>query len=184
MKNIIITLLMILLVFSLCICACAKKESIETSAVAAPAEEPEMPVTEEDTKAEDSAQELSGFDSIDEWVPMFPEFESSIVWNAVPKDFIGGFGAHASPKADNKGFVNIREAPSVKAEVIAELHHDSEILWSLVTETYVKDEQLFVGDYQVKNDDYTWTAVTSYDPAGGNSMTGWVALEVVDMWGI
>jgi len=187
MKKIITVLLALLLVFSLGACSKDKKDETEDpGAGAAAAEELEKPIAEEEPAEPESQQDLSGFPSFEDWTPMFPDHATSIVWNAVPKDFIGGFGALVTPKADNEGFVNVRETPSIEANAIAELHHEKDggVLWSLFTETYVKDGQLFVGDYQVKNGDYTWTAVTNYDPDSSKNITGWVALEVVELWGI
>jgi len=186
MKKIIVVLLVLFLVLSLGACSKDKKAEAEDPAAGAKAEEPEKPTAEEEPAEPESGQDLSGFPSFKDWTPMFPEHESSIVWNPVPKDYVGGFGSQATPKADNTGYVNVRKTPSIEADVIDKLQHekDSDITWGLVMETYVKDGQLFVGEYQVKNGDYTWTAVASYDPNSSKSTTGWVALEVVDLHGI
>ena len=177
-----------LLVLSLGACSKDKKSEAEDPGTETAAEEPAGPAdtAEEDPAAADEGQDLSGFTSFEDWTPMFPDHADSIVWDAIPKDFIGGFGAHVTPKADNEGYVNVRNAPSIEADAIDKLQHekDSEILWTLVTETYVKDGQLFVGEYQVKDGDYTWIAVTSFDPNSNKTTTGWVAREVVELWGI
>ena len=135
-----------------------------------------------DTEEPESGQDLSWVVDQADWRPMFPEYEDSIVWTAIPKDFIGGFGTQVNPKQDNTGYVNVREKPSIEAKVIGEIHHDSNVVWVVIDETYKINGQLMVGSYKVKNGDYTWLPVTNGN--GVDSIQGWAAMEVLELWAI
>ena len=137
-----------------------------------------------DPEPSDSGQDLSGVADQADWLPAFPEFEDSITWTAVPRDYIGGLGTQVGPKPDNKGYVNVREKPSIKAKVIGEIHHNADIPWIVIDEFYQKDGQLFVGSYKVKSDDYTWLPVEGVDPGTGKTVRGWAAMEVLELWAI
>jgi len=134
------------------------------------------------TDPDDSGQDLSGFPSKDELVLAYPEYAGSIVWNAVPKDYIGGFGDWVVPNEGTEGYVNIREKPSISSAVVGELRGDDDIFWWCMMEIYKDGDQLYVGMYKVKADNFTWTPVEKRDD--DTSTKGWVALEVVQLWGL
>ena len=115
--------------------------------------------------------------------PLFPEFDYLIIWNLIPKDYVGGFGSIAEPN-ESGGVVNIRDYPSLDAKVVAQLRSDSDVLWWQFYETAETDEGMFIGYYMVENDDYTWTLVESSDEKPGTMVRGWIATEVISFWGI
>jgi len=123
-----------------------------------------------------------GFPNEGEFEPMFPEYADSIEWSVLPKDFVGGYGYGVDPKDESKGFVNVRENPSIDAEVVGKLHPGNDEWWA-VSEIFEDDEGFHVGTYSVKSGDYTWIAVVRFDE-GGTDIKGWVAKEVVTLWAI
>ena len=126
-----------------------------------------------------SGQDISGFVDKEDWKPLFPMYEDSIVWTPIPKEYIGGLGAWVEPDPENESFVNIRENPSISANVVAELHSGEEINWWIKNEFYKDGDQLFAGSYQVASDNYTWMPVTYDDYENNIHLKGWVAQEVV-----
>ena len=115
--------------------------------------------------------------------PIFPDYVDYLVWYVIPKDFIGGFGTGVDPKDKDKGPVNVREFPSIDADVIGKVQPGNEDWW-VVDETFEDDEGLHVGNYHVEADGYTWIAVAKWGGAYELEAKGWVAMEVVELWGI
>ena len=183
-KCAIAVLLVIALLVSLSACSLWKKS--EKAPEKTPEPEATAPAVEpEETPPPEPEQDLSGVTKKSDWSPMFPDFADSITWNAVPRDYIGGLGTQVSPKQDNKGYVNVREGPSIKAKVIGEIHHQSDVIWSVIDELYQEDGQLFVGSYSVRSDDYTWIPVEGFnEKTGTTTVRGWAAMEVLDLWAI
>ena len=199
MKRVLIAALVLILIMSLGACSGGKDksgsdvvtagesqtdENANGTGVAEDGADSDLDDTDQSGNSGDSGltetgQDLSGFPSKADWSPTFPEYQSSIVWNAVPKDYIGGLAVWALPKSDNDGYVNVRKTPSVSANVVGEIHHNTEDdFWWIIQESYVEDGQIFVGMYKVEKDDYTWTPVQVGESEADR---GWVALEVVDL---
>jgi len=126
------------------------------------------------------AQDLSGFVSKANWVPMFPVYMNSIVWETVPKDFTGVLDSWVTPKQGNEDHVNIRENPSLSARLIGELRRDDDVRWWCRKEFYVDNGQIHAGIYKVEHDDYTWTPVEYGESTTNFQLRGWVALELVN----
>ena len=116
----------------------------------------------------------------DGYIYYFPEYKDSIEWYTIPADYIGSLSSYVTPSKESTGVVNIRSGPSKKAEVIGKITRKDEVYWWCKPEFYVgDDEEFYLGMYKVKADDYTWTYV-SYS-SEDSSLTGWVALEVVEV---
>jgi len=115
--------------------------------------------------------------------PIFPEYENHIEWTVLPPDYIGGFGGGLEPKNPNAEYVNIRETPSIDADVVGQLLHGNEEWW-IATETFEDDEGFHVGTYSVKSGDYTWLGIASFIGPYEVGQKGWVASEVVVVWGL
>jgi len=131
-----------------------------------------------------SGQDISGFVNKEDWEPLFPMYEDSIVWVPIPKEYIGGLGSWVEPKPENTDFVNIREAPSISANVVAEMRGGEETNWWIKDEFYKDGDQLFAGSYRVANDNYTWMPVSYDDNRNNIHLQGWVAQEVVMIYAI
>jgi hypothetical protein len=129
-----------------------------------------------------SGQDLSKYPSKEDLVLTYPEYSNTIKWGTIPKDYIGGLGSWVVPKDNVEGYVNIREKPSISATVVGELRSRDDLIWWCKDEFYRDSDQLYMGVYRVKADDYTWIPVESND--GSGQKTGWVAQEVVELWGL
>ena len=127
------------------------------------------------------AQDLSGFVNRADWTPMFPTYMNSIVWETVPKDFAGVLDSWVTPKYSDDEFINIREYPSLSAKIIGELRREDDNLWWCRKEFYVENGQIHMGIYKVKYDDLTWTPVEYGESRTNFQMSGWIALELVEM---
>jgi len=114
---------------------------------------------------------------------LFPEYEDYIDWYFVPNDYVGGFGSGVEPEEGGTGVVNVRERPSIDADVIAQLTVGGDEWW-VINETYGDEDGFFIGSYNVPNGDYTWTLIASWDQNGNIKKMGWVAKEVVQFWGV
>lgn len=134
-----------------------------------------------EVKTSDGEQDLSGFVSRTNWTPIFPIYKNSIVWEQVPKDYTGVLDSWVTPKQRVEEPVNIRENPSLSANIIGELRSDDNSVWWCRKEFYVDDGSLFVGIYKVKNDDLTWTPVELGRSSTNFQQRGWIALELVDL---
>jgi hypothetical protein len=192
-RQILALILVLMLLTSLGACGGGKSGTEDPGAVAAPesgedmqgvAEDPQGVAEEEPETPPEGEQDLSKFPQKENWTPKFPIYQNSIEWSVLPKDFRGGFAIYALTKPDNTGYVNIRENPTLDAEVIAELHPNGEAIWFVMQEFYVENGQLFVGMYKVKNDKYTWTTVSQIEMESPLQDIGWVALEVIDFGGV
>ena len=191
-KRILAVLLVLVLIFSLGSCSIwknlgekiSKTDEVPDVATVEDSEDQEESVVDNtDNTSEDPepVQDLDKFSSVDEWTPVLPHYLDFISWYAIPRDYIGGMGTWVEPLADNKGYVNVRENPTIDSDVVGEVHRDMEIYWWIVQESYVQDDQIWVGEYRVPHDDYTWTLVSYEESETGGPTLGWVALEVVDL---
>jgi len=140
------------------------------------------PEPEDDAINEPDYDDMSDEEYGDDHPFMFPEYEDYLDWHFVPSDYIGGFGSGVEPKEGGSGVVNIRALPSVDGEVVAQLRHGDDEWW-VINEVYEDEDGMYIGSYQVPGGEYTWTLVGQWDE-GGMSLWGWVAMEVVQFWGI
>ena len=115
--------------------------------------------------------------------PMFPDHTDYIMWHVVPSDFIGGFGTGVEPREDGSGVVNVREFPSIDAEVVGQIRRGNDEWW-VVSEVFTDAEGMHVGAYYVPADDYTWVAVALWNGPDDPAVKGWVASEVVEFWSV
>ena len=191
-KRFLAFLLVFVLIFSLGACSLLSKNlgKDESDADAGTDVEAVDDDTDSETDASDNAEEtedsgsvqsLDKFPTFDEWTPVLPEYQDFLSWTAIPIDYIGGMGTWVEPKSDNDGYVNVRDAPTLDSEVVGEVHRDMEIFWWVVQEYNVQDDQIWIGEYIVPYDDYTWTLVSYEESETGGPTLGWVALEVVQL---
>ena len=129
----------------------------------------------------------SGQDSPDpaEFLPdgylyYFPEYKDSIIWYTLPLDYVGSFAMYVQHfEEKSSGAINVRSKPTIKAAVAGQIIRGDESYWWIKQEFYMGEKEYFLGMYQVLADDFTWTyvAYSSED----SSLTGWVALETVEV---
>ena len=117
------------------------------------------------------------------YVPLFPEFTDSISWWSHRKGFAYGYGTIVNAKDDVKGYVNIRNYPSLSATVVGELYpgYSPGDTASMVPERYQTRLELFTGTYNVWSDGYFWYYIELDYPS---ALRGWVAADFVELSGV
>jgi len=113
----------------------------------------------------------------EDFVPLFPKLVDSIAWWSILKGTMMGYGVTVMPNEEVNGFLNIRENPSLDADVVGELYPGDTA--SVVTERYQTEREMFVGEYRVRKDGYTWFYVEFGEY--GSENYGWVASEFVNI---
>lgn len=116
--------------------------------------------------------------------PILPEFSDSIRWFSIEKVKKGGyggsgFGSGVQPKSDVISFLSVRESPSLTAEAIGELHPGEAAM--LVPEIYQTENELFIGEYYVLDEEHIWVLV-ELPSDNMNGIRGWISTEFVDVF--
>jgi len=131
-------------------------------------------------------QDLSKWPMLEDWMPMYPEYEDLIRWDSIPKDYIGGLGAYPLTKEDLGREANVRKTPSVSAEIIGTVQYEFDreyIDWWVTYEFYINEDQLFRGSYVIEADKYQWIPVRTVkfnsETDEYESERGWVAIEEI-----
>ena len=145
-------------------------------------------------------QDLEKFPSKEEWEPLFPDYESNISWYQIPRTYIGGLGTGLEMIEDEKEYALIYERPSLSSKVIADLYYfflsdPADCGWWMVNEFYHDAGDLYMGEYNVENEGYTWIPIqyiydelpeTIKDNPDINQeiRKGWIKIDVVEYFGI